>query len=387
MRILKVTQVYHPFLAHGGPAFKVRAIAERLAARGHRVTVLTTSLGPQQPPGAVNSGGVETVYLRPVLRWRATSLNAGLRQFCRERLGEFDLVHIYGLYDWLGPVVARHCRRVGLPYIIEPLGMMRPIDRSFRLKRLWHLLAGGAYLGSARSLIATSEQERQEMLDDGFQAARVFLRYNGLDLGDLGALPLRGSFRQAHGIAPDEPLALFLGRLIPRKGADLLLTSFFRACPDRGRLVIAGPEGEPGYREALRQQAAALGVESRVIFAGPLYGEQKKAALVDADVFVLPSRYENFANAAAEAIACSTPVIVSDACGISRLVDGRVGLVVPPAAGPLGQALSRFFEDAALRERFRAACTDVAASLSWDQLLGPMERHYLELAERQNGQR
>lgn len=387
MRILKVTQVYHPFLAYGGPAVKVRAIAEWLAARGHRVTVLTTSLGPEQPPGVVTREGVETIYLRPRLRWRATSLNAGLWRFCRERLDEFDLVHIYGLYDLLGPVVAHACRRRGLPYLVEPLGMIRPIDRSFRLKRVWHALAGGSFLAGARSLIATSEQEQDEMLADGYPAARIHLRYNGLELDVFRELPPPGAFRRRHGIAPDEPLALFLGRLIPRKGADLLLTAFFRACPDRGRLVIAGPEGEPGYREALAAQSRALGVESRVIFAGPLYGEQKKEALADADVFVLPSRYENFANAAAEAIACSTPVIVSDACGIGRLIEGRVGMVVPPAAEPLERALRSFFADAALAARFRAACPQVAASLSWEEILGPMEQHYRTLLERTNGQR
>jgi glycosyltransferase involved in cell wall biosynthesis len=64
-------------------------------------------------------------------------------------------------------------------------------------------------------------------------------------------------------------------------------------------------------------------VESRVIFTGPLYDEEKKTALADADLFALPSRYENFANAPAEAMACGVPVIITDACGIRSLVEGR----------------------------------------------------------------
>jgi len=71
----------------------------------------------------------------------------------------------------------------------------------------------------------------------------------------------------------------------------------------------AGPEGEVGYAAFLRERARTLGVEHRVLFLGPLYGVEKRAALVDADVFALPSRYENLGNTAAEAIACGTPVM------------------------------------------------------------------------------
>ena len=127
-------------------------------------------------------------------------------------------------------------------------------------------------------------------------------------------------------------MVLFLSRLIPRKGADILIEAFAEVCPQTGRLVIAGPEGEPGYRaHMLETSAKNSGVQSRVIFTGSLYEEEKKAAFVDADLFALPSRYENFANAPAEAMACGVPVIITDACGIRvPWSKAKQGLVISP---------------------------------------------------------
>jgi len=376
MRILHVTQVYDPFLEKGGPALKVKAIAEHLVRKGHEVTVLTTTYDPAQVSGTVRREGVEVVYLPALATYRATTLNPGVFGFCRKRLREFDIVHIYGLYDLLGPAVARYARRWGVPYLVEPLGMFRPIDRGFLLKRLWHALFGDNFLQGATVLIATSEQESEELVSDGFSPSRLFLRYNGLDLAAFQHLPGREVFRERWGLPPDELVVLFLGRLIPRKGADLLIASFAEACPHQGRLVIVGPEGETGYLRFLREEAEKQAVAARVLFTGPLFGEYKKEALVAADIFALPSRYENFGNAAAEAIACSVPVIVTDTCGINRLVNGRSGLAIERTRQALVAALRELADNHELRNRFRSACPALAASLDWDRLIEPMEQLY-----------
>ena len=375
MRILMVTPAYHPFLEKGGPAVKVRAVAEGLAARGHQVTVLTVAHDERVQPSE-NLCGVEVLYLRPRLAFRALIIPVGLVEFCRERLREFDLVHVFGLYDWLGPAVARACREHSVSYVLEPLGMFRPRDRSLRLKPLWHFLLGRDFLNRAEFLVATSKQEHRELLDDGFADERVMLRYNGVSLGELAPPAKKGAFRERCGIAASEPLVLFLGRLIPRKGAAMLMDVFAKVCAKEGKLVVAGPEGEPGYLEQLRGRAQDLGIAGRVVFLGPLFGGDKVAAFADADVFVLPSRYENFGNTAAEAVACGTPVIVTDVCGVSELVDQKAGLVIPCEASALVEALRRLLFEKPLIERLRAGCGRVAAELDWSRQLDVQEEIY-----------
>ena len=175
----------------------------------------------------------------------------------------------------------------------------------------------------------------------------MVLRYNGIDLEEFRTLPPLGCFRARAGIRDDERFIIFLGRLIPRKGADLLIEALPQLGFDGIKFVIAGPEGEAGYSTFLRKKARELGVEHRVLFPGPLYGNDKNSALADADIFALPSRYENFGNAAAEAIACGTPAVVSDRCGIAPLLNHRAGLVTSYDSGAVALTLRSLLADVA----------------------------------------
>jgi glycosyltransferase involved in cell wall biosynthesis len=235
---------------------------------------------------------------------------------------------------------------------------------------------GQSFWRHAEQIIATSEMEQQELLEDGVPSAKLVVRYNGIDdVSDLSSAA-SGGFRTKWGILRDEPLIIFLGRLIPRKGADILIQAFAKACPDSGRLVIAGPEGEPGYESYLRRCARECAVESRVVFPGALYDAEKIALLADADLFVLPSRYENFANAAAESMASGVPVIVTNSCGIRSLVEGQAGFVIEPNQIALTKGIYDLIHDRVLHARFQEGCRKVAQQLSWYRLAEQMEVHY-----------
>src|SRR4029434_6265855 len=142
MRILSVTQSYAPFYEFGGPPVKVEALANGLVQRGHNVTILSADWGfeerKQADPEGTSSrrspfgwsreaNGVQSVYLPTWFRYRALSWNPAVGRYCRARLEQFDVVHIFGLYDLLGPAVARACHQQGIPYVFEPIGMFVPI--------------------------------------------------------------------------------------------------------------------------------------------------------------------------------------------------------------------------------------------------------------------
>jgi len=391
MRVLKTVQSYYPFQDRGGPVFKVRALARSLAQRGHRVSVLTADLGLGGHAWdnlhiehcrwgwRAEEDGVEAIYLPTLGHYRALTVNPGLMKFCGAALSEYDLVHFYGLYDLLGPAVSYFCRRRGVPYVIEPMGMYRPIDRSFRAKRLWHATLGKSYVRHAARIVATSEMERQDLVEQGVADEKIIVRYNGVEIERAGANIKRGAFRSKWAIHPSDPLILFLSRIIPRKGADLLIEAFAKVCPQRGTLVIAGPEGEGGYVNHLKKCAEENRVGNRVIFTGPVYDAEKSAMYADSDIFVLASRYENFANVVAEAVACDIPVVVSNKCGIYSLIEGRAGIVVPVEIDPLAAALQQLLADKSLYARFKMGCRQVAEELTWGTLSGQMENHYIEV--------
>jgi glycosyltransferase involved in cell wall biosynthesis len=390
MRVLKVVQSYFPFQERGGPVFKVRALATGLAKRGHQVTVLTADLGFGRGNGfhveaersrwgwTVLSDNVEAIYLNTTGQYRAVTLNPGVFAFCRGSICHYDVVHFYGLYDLLGPAASHFCRRQSVPYVIEPMGMYPPIVRSLRLKRMYLDLLGERFIRGGRYLVATSEQEKQDLAGGGIDAARVEVRRNGIELPSREPEP--GKFRRERGISSDAKVILFLGRLVSKKSPDMLIDAFanWRASSGSERdavLVLAGPEEGDGFVAKLRSMADRLGIGNQVLFAGPLYDDAKWSAYRDADVFVLPSQNENFGNTAGEAAACGTPVIVTDRCGIAPFV-GAAGEVIPHNLAALENALGKMLGDPMLRENRRAGCRAFVDSLSWEGPLDQTEEMY-----------
>lgn len=395
MRILNVTQTYFPFLEFGGPPVKVRSLSQQLAKRGNEVTVLTADWGLQSRTSVaavasrmertelgwrLDESGIEAIYLPNWLHFRALSWNPGIARFCRARPRSFDVVHIFGLYDFLGPAVAAACRRGGIPYVVEPIGMFVPIVRSFLLKRMYHLALGQKMLRGSRKIIATSPQEVAELAASGLAAEKIQVRRNGVEVPEK--LPQRGKFRASAGIPENVKVVLYLGRLSEKKSPDVLLRAFASLCKaERAaemRLVFAGPD-EGGLKEKLQRMAGELGISSRVQILGATYGEQKWSAYGDADVFVLPSQNENFGNTAGEAVAAGTPVVVTDKCGIAPLLADVAGLVVAHDAAALAQALGRVLWEPGLHSRLTAGCRKAAAQLDWEEPAQEMEKLYEQL--------
>jgi len=397
MLILNVTETYAPFYEFGGPPAKVEALSRGLANRGNDVTVLTADWGIEKhvaDPGKENlfkrstfgwiaeQDGVEAIYLSTWLRYRATSWNPTIGRFLKLRLKEFDVVHIFGLYDLLGPVAARQCRKLNLPYVVEPIGMFVPIVRNIWLKRLYRNFYGREMLAGAARIIATAEQEVQELASGGIPKEKIVLRRNGVT--KPAKIPERGTFRNVRGIGTEELVILFLGRLSEKKSPELLIEAFSKLPAILGgkslKLVFAGPD-ENGMEQKLRGLTGERGAADRVLFAGPVFGEAKWAAYRDADVFVLPSQNENFGNTAAESAAVGTPVVVTENCGIAPLLR-EAGRIIPHDEKALVTALGELLQDGTLRAQLGKRGIEAAARISWEGPVEDMETLYTRLAEK-----
>jgi glycosyltransferase involved in cell wall biosynthesis len=397
MRILNVTQTYFPFMEFGGPPVKVRSLSQQLVKLGHQVTVLTANWGlPSNPLAAggraertavgwrLEESGIEAIYLSSWLHYRALSWNPGIARFCRAQLWRFDVAHIFGLYDFLGPATAAACRHSGIPYVVEPMGMFVPIVRNFLPKRMYHLALGQSMLRGSRTIVGTSPQEVAELASSGLPTEKIVVRRNGVEVPD--SLPERGRFRVAAGIPADAKVILYLGRLSEKKSPDVLLQAFALLCNKKGeaelRLVFAGPD-EGGMKQRLERMAGNLGVSAHVQILGAVFNEDKWSAYRDADVFVLPSQNENFGNTAGEAVAARTPVVVTDKCGIAPLLADVAGLVVKHDAGAIAQAVARVLYEPGLHARLSAGCKRAAAKLNWDEPAEQMESLYEQLVTRE----
>jgi len=233
-------------------------------------------------------------------------------------------------------------------------------------------------LTGANLIIATAEQEREELLAGGVDTSKIALRRNGVEVPEK--MPERGAFRKALNIAPEEKLLLFLGRLSQKKSPDLLLRAF-ETLPAGPHLAFVGPD-ESGMRARLEAMARQQNVAERVHFCSPLGGEAKWSAYRDADIFVLPSQNENFGNTAAEAVAAGTPVVVTDQCGVASYLKDVAGLVVKHEEGELRRAIEQLLRDDELYQRLQRGCGEAVLKLGWGEPVHDMEVIYSRLAGR-----
>jgi glycosyltransferase involved in cell wall biosynthesis len=354
VRILNVTQTYFPFLEFGGPPVKVRSLSRQLVKRGHHVTVLRADWGLKSRASAaavggsaersahgwrVEESGIEAIYPPNWPHYRALSWNPGVGRFCGTRLRNVDVVHIFGLYDFLGPAVAAACRHNSLP---EPIGMFVPIVRSFLLKRLYHLAVGQKMLRNSGRIIATSPQAVAELTASGLPTENIQQRRNGVEMQKRCRSEANFAPRLA---SRERPKSSFTLGGDPKRRVRMFCCEHLRLSlrlerDAETRLLFVGPD-EGGMKARLQKLSGERGLLERVEIRGGAYGQQKWSAYKDADVFVLPSQNENFESTAAEAVAVGTAVVVTEKCAIAPLLADVAGLVVAHDAAAIAQALYR----------------------------------------------
>lgn len=380
MRILKVVRVFYPAVTCGGLALTSYDIARLLARRGHDVTVFSSDVLDRHRTLFGHTvedevDGVRVIYFHTVLRYRWDGLQPDLCDYL-DRVREFDLIHVYGYRDFLSTLVCSFARRAGVPYVIEPMGMLRPICRSLRKKKVYDRLFGRRLVAGARRVIVTSEQERQEALAWGVLPDQLVVRRNGLDLSEFEKLPEPGAFRRRLGLRATDRLVLYLGRISRKKNVPLLVDAFADLGMHGTILAIVGPDDGDGSREDVLEAIERRRLNGSVVLVGPLVGTERLAAYVDAHVFVLVSESENFGNAVAEAIACGTPVIISERCGIAPLVSGRAGLVIPVERAALTEALRHLLTRDDERREMACRARHLREELSWEEPITLLEDLY-----------
>ncbi len=307
----------------GGTTDLVAKLASAQARRGHEVTIYASDF--RVAPGDLEA--VPGVRVRTFRSWLNSGfyIMPGMIPACRRELPGFDIVHLH-LYRSFQNVVLRHFARAHqVPYLMDAHGSLPRFVRKPRVKAAFDRLFGNRLLRDASRCIAETEMGIKEYLDMGVEPARVVRIPPPFPVEQFRDLPARGRFRERFGIPADCRVVMFLGRIHWIKGIDILTEAFARLVPrwtGDVRLVIVGPDD--GFRPEIETLVDRLSIRPKTLFTGFLAGQDKISALVDADVVVQTSRYEQGAWAPIEAVLCGTPIIVSDNSGAGEDV-GRMG--------------------------------------------------------------
>jgi glycosyltransferase involved in cell wall biosynthesis len=397
MHILYVTHGYKPAYRIGGPIWSVSAVAERMVARGHRVTMFTTNSNldedldvPVDQPVLVD--GVEVWYFRrrdlikKYLWWsKYISQSMGflvapaLAPAMRKLLPSVDVVHTQMPFVYPTMVAGRLAISANKPLFYNQRGVFHPARLGYRglKKRLYIELVEKPIMRGATGLIALTPDEIDSYRALGI-ATPCHVVPNGIDVAQFRRVPRTASL-SALDIKESDQVVLFLGRLHPSKGVDLLVDAFFRIASRHPNsvLVIAGPD-EHGFSDKIQGEAARQNLEHRIRVPGMVMGDLKTDLLARADLFVLPSMGEGLSMAVLEALASGTPVILSPECNLPVIEQVKAGAVVERDVNLVAQAISRFLSDKALSRAASEAAYNLARDrFGWPSIVDKLESIYL----------
>ena len=357
MRILELISSVNP--VGGGPIEGLKQIAAVAMRRGATVEVATLD----DPAAPWLRGFPLPLHAFGPARLKY-SYTPRLAPWLRAHAHGYDAVVVHGLWQYHGFAARQALHGTSTPYYVFPHGMLDPwFKRTHPLKHLkkWLFWPWADYrvLRDATAVLFTTEEERLVARQSFwlYRCDEAVVGYGtAAPTGD--AAQQREAFYRAFPALRDTRNLVYLSRLHPKKGCDLLLAAFARVAPRDPalRLVMAGPD-QIGWQRTLVAQAKALGIAGRVTWTGMLTGDLKWGAYRAADAFVLPSHQENFGIVVAEALACGVPVLISDKVNIWREVQGAgAGIVAGDDRDGVEHLLAAWLDLPAVeREAMRSA--------------------------------
>lgn len=394
-KALKVLQIVPSIsLVYGGPSQMVRGVSSALARQGAEVTVLTTDANgdegqapldvPLNQP--VDTDGYQTIYFR-CAPFRRYKFSLPLLRWLGQHGENYDLVHIHALFSPVTSMAATVARQKQLPYILRPLGTLDPADlaKKKQFKQIYATLLERPNIQGAAALHFTSEQEAK--VSERFGATtRDMVLPLGVVLPDFSCTDTEAQrlIRQRYGIPDGVPILLFMSRIDPKKGLDLLLPAL-KSLHQAGKpfhfVLCGGNPQDQGYVDAIGKQVENSVLKDCTTVTGFVTGALKAQILQAADIFVLPSYYENFGIAVAEAMVAGKPVVISDQVHIwPDIQSSQSGWVTPCDQAALTESLAKALTNREeCRQRGENARRCAQENYSWDAIATRMITTYHQL--------
>ena len=358
---------------YGGPSTCAIDLADALGRRGLKVDLVTTNAaGPHNLRVKFDQWLVESTYrLRYFRRWGRfeVKLSPGLMTWLFRHVTDYDIVHGMSVFNFPAYIYCEAFRWRHVPHIIHPQGMFEPwamANKGWK-KRIYFRWLKKPQLQRANVIHCLTRHEAQSIAALGVTTPKVIVP-NGINFesminGDANAFLLR------YPELANKTRLLFLHRVDPKKGLDILAKSFARL---RNRfpnthLIISGPD-PTGYWSTASRFFESAGCAAAVTYTGIVTGQDKADALAAADIFVAPSYSEGFSMSVLEAMAAGLPSVITTGCNFPEAAEAKVALEVPIDPTAFAEALASLIEDLpAARAMGQRAREFIFQNYTWDQ--------------------
>jgi glycosyltransferase involved in cell wall biosynthesis len=359
MNILHVISSVNP--ETGGPIEVILTSASVLKEQGftHEVMSLDSPLDPwtKSIPMPLHVMGIRSplyLKLRRKIPWLRYGYTPHFVPWLKANAKRYDAIVVHGLWDYVALGSRRALAKSKIPYFVYAHGMLDPYFNKAHpvkaaAKQIVWWFSGSPLLAKARNVFFATEEERR-LARHSFWPFRCRDRVIAFGTQDVpeNADAQIAAFRAALPQLAGRKFLLFLSRIHPKKGCDLLIQAFAKTAAAARDLeldlIIAGPD-QAGLVNKLKAMAADLGVADRIHWPGMLKGDQKWGAFRSAEAFVLPSHQENFGMVIAEAMACGKPVLTTDKVNTWREVqDSGAGLIAHDDLEGITRLLEQFLD-------------------------------------------
>ena len=383
MRILHVVPSFAPCFAHGGVVNASYQIAKKQVEDGHDVTVYTTDSCNErlrfEDNYNVDVEGIKVFYFKNLSNNIKNKLTidtpVSAISHIRRTIADFDIIQIHEHRHSLAIATHRYAKKNHIPYVLQAHGSVLPFFQKEKLKDIFDRLWGFDILHDASRVFALTEVEKEQYLKMGVAEDRIEIVPLGINLDEYANLPESGNFKSRHGIDAEDKVILFLGRIHEIKGLDLLVNAFDKIENDNVKLAIVG--GDSGFKDTLDEMIEERDLQDKVIFPGVMTGREKIEALVDCDVFVMPSRYESFTTSGLEAMACGKPLVLTRNNHIHTWVKDNVGLVCDFDEDDLSNCIETLLNNGELcREFGETGRKLIEDKYDWDKVSKHIESIY-----------
>ncbi|MBN1551180.1 glycosyltransferase [bacterium] len=266
---------------------------------------------------------------------------------------DFNVIHLHSLWMYPNIAVMKGAKKNNVPYIVAPQGSLDKwsLEHHSTRKKLYFNLMERSVLNEAAGLHAVTEHEANIFRNLGVKTP-AYVIPNGVELDDYQSMPDPQIFKDNYQIGDEKTVLLYLSRLHPKKGLDLLIKAYAIACRSNPylQLVIAGSDGGTGYSETVKQMLRKTGQENNVILTGELKGKEKLEAFAAADIYTLTSYSEGLPIAVVEAMACGLPVVITKGCYLPEVEEWRAGIIAETDVNSISKAIIRLASSKKLRK-------------------------------------
>ncbi len=303
----------------GGTCDFIYKLAKAQQQRGHNVTIYTGDYKLDQEY-ANSLKGVAIQSFPSFLNIFRLYIMPSLIAETKRNLKNFDVIHLHVFRTFQNIVLYHYARKYNIPYVVDAHGSAPLHTRRKRFKFFFDLLYGYRMLREASKCIAETNVGIDEYKDLGVENNNIVLLQPPFPVEEFAKLPRKGMFREKFRIA-DKRVVMFLGRIHWIKGIDFLVEAFYELTKLREDVFLVIVGSDDGFKTELDKLINTLKLSDKVLYTGFMGGFDKLEALVDADIVVQTSRYEQGAWAPIEAVLCDTPIIVSTNSGAGEDVE------------------------------------------------------------------